>query len=112
MYFNINTLPKLHVLSSWFSIFVAILKLHLKSFASVNKSIFSSSNWYPLKSNIILGKSSKNSLNKIEKDLKESKFNYKMCVEDIKDNYPSVDVQELTKILEIKRSNYDRLIRK
>lgn len=41
-----------------------------------------------------------------------SKFNYKMCVEDIKDNYPSVDVQELTKILEIKRSNYDRLIRK
>lgn len=41
-----------------------------------------------------------------------SKFNYKMFVEDIKDNYPSVDVQELTKILEIKRSNYDRLIRK
>lgn len=40
-----------------------------------------------------------------------SKFNYKMCVEDIKDNYPSVDVQELTKKLEIKRSNYDRLIR-
>ena len=41
-----------------------------------------------------------------------SKFNYKMCVEYIKDNYPSVDVQELTKKLEIKRRNYDRLIRK
>lgn len=40
-----------------------------------------------------------------------SKFNYKRCVEEIKDNYQSVDVHELTKILEIKKSNYNRLMR-
>lgn len=40
-----------------------------------------------------------------------SKFKYKQCIKKIKEKYPTVDVEELTKKLEIKRSNYNRLTR-
>lgn len=40
-----------------------------------------------------------------------SDFNYKYCIMKIKENHSLIDVEELTKKLEIKRSNYDRLMR-
>lgn len=40
-----------------------------------------------------------------------SRFDYGYCVEEIKRKHPTIDVEELTKKLEIKRSNYDRLTR-
>jgi len=40
-----------------------------------------------------------------------SDFNYVYCIDKIKEKHPTVDVEELTKRLEIKRSNYNRLTR-
>lgn len=40
-----------------------------------------------------------------------SDFDYKHCIRKIKEKHPTIDVEELTKKLEIKRSNYDRLTR-
>lgn len=40
-----------------------------------------------------------------------SNFDYIYCIEKIKENHPIIDVDELTKKLEIKKSNYDRLTR-
>ena len=40
-----------------------------------------------------------------------SDFDYKYCIRKIKEKHPTIDVEELTKKLEIKRSNYDRLTR-
>lgn len=40
-----------------------------------------------------------------------SHFNYGYCIEEIKEKHPIIDVNFLTKKLEIKRSNYDRLTR-
>lgn len=40
-----------------------------------------------------------------------SDFDYSYCIRQIKEKYPTIDVEELTKKLEIKRSNYDRLTR-
>ena len=41
-----------------------------------------------------------------------SEFDYSSCIRRIKQNHPTIDVEELTKKIEIKRSNYDRLMRK
>ena len=40
-----------------------------------------------------------------------STFDYKKCIRKIKKEHSNIDVEELTKKLEIKRSNYDRLTR-
>lgn len=40
-----------------------------------------------------------------------SDFDYSYCIRKIKEKHPTIDVEELTKKLEIKRSNYDRLTR-
>ena len=40
-----------------------------------------------------------------------SDFDYGNCIQKIKEKHPTIDVEELTKKLEIKRSNYDRLTR-
>lgn len=40
-----------------------------------------------------------------------SSFNFRKCVERIKDNYQLADIQELTRKLEIRRDNYNRLMR-
>ncbi len=41
----------------------------------------------------------------------ESDFNYGYCIDRIKRNHPTIDIEDLTKKLEIKRNNYDRLTR-
>ena len=38
-------------------------------------------------------------------------FDYKYCIRKIKEKHPKIDVEELTKKLEIKKNNYDRLTR-
>lgn len=38
-------------------------------------------------------------------------FDYIRCIRKIKEKHPTIDIEELTKKLEIKRSNYDRLTR-
>lgn len=40
-----------------------------------------------------------------------SDFDYSYCIRQIKEKHPTIDVEELAKKLEIKRSNYDRLTR-
>ena len=40
-----------------------------------------------------------------------SDFDYRYCIKKIKEKHPTIDVEELTKKLEIKKSNYDRLTR-
>ena len=40
-----------------------------------------------------------------------SKFDYMNCISNIKKKHPTIDVEELTKKLEIKKSNYNRLTR-
>ena len=40
-----------------------------------------------------------------------SDFDYSYCIRQIKKKHPTIDVEELAKKLEIKRSNYDRLTR-
>lgn len=46
---------------------------------------------------------------KIRSDV--SSFDFEYCVDRIKEKYPLVDIDELTKKLEIKRNNYNRLTR-
>jgi len=41
----------------------------------------------------------------------KSDFDYRHCIRKIKEKHPTIDVEELTKKLEIKRNNYDRLTR-
>lgn len=41
----------------------------------------------------------------------DSGFDYSYCIKEIKRKHPTIDVDVLTKKLEIKRSNYDRLTR-